>query len=391
MKSRSPMLVCSTVLTLSVATAHAQVPDFGAKARGSELSSGTVEDGGPGSSSASISQANFNADANFVATSTYLPELTAFSRNTTASNDDDITASEAEAYEVFSSSVTQTIDLNVSLHGIVVDGSIDTSGVLADVFVYGGASFEVTDTSICPDGSLGRFTFDGVYFCGTRLGRANLFIPAGDVTLSQVLTFDVAAGGTFGVYGTLLAISSDGSADATQTLSLGFADDEFIRPVTIPDTGAMTVNIDIKPGSDTNAVNPRSKGKIPVAILTTSTADGDPVDSDAWDVDPSTLAFGPNGAGISHAQGHAEDVDGDGDLDMVVHFKTRHTGIACGDTEAVLTGATFGGQAVQGTDSIKTSGCKGATTSTIIISGTGPSDPLQDRVKDRAALRREKR
>ena len=391
MKLRSPMLVCSTVLILSVAAANAVVPDFGAKATGSELSSGFVQDGGPGSSSASISETNFNADASFLATSTYLPELTAFSRNTTASNDDDITASEAQAYQAFSSSATQTIDLTVSLHGIVVDGSIDTSGVLADVFVYGGTPFEVTDTSICPNGSLGRFTFDGVYFCGTRFGRANLFIPAGDVTLSQVLTFDVAAGETFGVYGTLRAISSDGSADATQTLSLSFADDEFIGPVTIPDTGAIDVNIDIKPGSDPNAVNPRSHGKIPVAILTTSTADGDPLDFDAWEVDPSTLAFGPNGTGITHAQGHAEDVDGDGDLDMVVHFKTRRTGIACGDTEAVLTGATFGGQAIQGTDSIKTSGCRSATISRAIISGTGPSDPLRERAKSRSLPRREKR
>lgn len=391
MKVRSPMLVCSAVLILTVATAHAAVPDFGAKATGSELISGIVQDGGPGSSSASISQANFNADASFVATSTYLPELRAFSRNTTASNDDDITSSEAEAYQVFSSSVAQTIDLNVSLHGIVVDGSIDTSGVLANVFVYGGTSFEATDTSICPDGRLGQFIFDGVYFCGTRLGRANLFIPVGDVTLSQVLTFDVAAGETFGVYGTLLAISSDGSADATQTLSLSFADDEFITPVTIPDTGTLAVSIDIKPGGDPNGVNPRSNGKIPVAILTTSTADGDPLDFDAWDVDPSTLAFGPDGAGIYHSQGHAEDVDGDGDLDMVVHFKTRHTGIACGDTEAVLTGATFGGQVIQGTDSIKTGGCTSATISGTVISGKGPSDPLRDRAKRPAALRREKR
>ncbi len=116
--------------------------------------------------------------------------------------------------------------------------------------------------------------------------------------------------------------------------------------------------IDVKPGSDPNAVNPRSKGKIPVAILTTSTADGDPFEFDAWDADPLSLAFGPDGAGIAHAYGHAEDVDRDGDLDMVVHFKTRETGIACGDTEATLAGETFGGQPIEGTDSIRTVGCK---------------------------------
>ena len=75
-------------------------------------------------------------------------------------------------------------------------------------------------------------------------------------------------------------------------------------------------------------------------------------------MDSSTLAFGPDGAGIAHAQGHAENVDGDGDLDMVLHFKTQETGIACGDTEATLTGETFDGQAIEGTDAIKTVGCK---------------------------------
>ena len=53
-----------------------------------------------------------------------------------------------------------------------------------------------------------------------------------------------------------------------------------------------------------------------------------------------------------------EDADGDGDLDLILHFKTQETGIQCGDTSAFLTGETFDGQAVEGSDSIKTAGCK---------------------------------
>ncbi|HSL81620.1 MAG TPA: hypothetical protein VLF66_02515 [Thermoanaerobaculia bacterium] len=119
----------------------------------------------------------------------------------------------------------------------------------------------------------------------------------------------------------------------------------------------LQVALDVKPGSDPNSVNPRSKGVIPVAILTTSTADGDAADFDAWDIDPLSLAFGPDGAGIAHAYAHAEDVDGDGDLDMVVHFRTRETGIACGDTEAALSGRTLDGVAIGGVGSIRTVGC----------------------------------
>ena len=119
-----------------------------------------------------------------------------------------------------------------------------------------------------------------------------------------------------------------------------------------------SVAIDVKPGSDPNSINPRAKGVIPVGIFTTSTADGDPLDFDAWEVDPSTLVFGPGGAGIAHATGHAEDVDGDGDLDMVVHFKVQDSGIVCGDIEATLTGATLGGESIEGGDTIRTVGCQ---------------------------------
>ena len=121
-----------------------------------------------------------------------------------------------------------------------------------------------------------------------------------------------------------------------------------------------SVNIDIKPGSDPNSINLKSKGVIPVAILSTNTADGDALDFDATQVDPHTVMFGPNGASIKHGNGHVKDVDGDGDPDMVLHFKTQETGIQCGDTDASLTGSTFANPDsvdVEGADAIKTVGC----------------------------------
>jgi hypothetical protein len=57
-------------------------------------------------------------------------------------------------------------------------------------------------------------------------------------------------------------------------------------------------------------------------------------------------------------QSALEDVDGDGDIDMILHFKTQETGIQCGDTSASLTGETLDDQMIQGSDSIKTAGCK---------------------------------
>ncbi len=119
----------------------------------------------------------------------------------------------------------------------------------------------------------------------------------------------------------------------------------------------QTVAIDIKPGSDPNSINCKNeKGVIPVAILTTD-------DFDAITVDHTTVRFGRDGteAAETHtnkksgeAKRHEEDVDGDGDIDLVFHFRFGDTGIQCGDEEAVLTGETFDGQAIEGRDDIRT-------------------------------------
>lgn len=113
----------------------------------------------------------------------------------------------------------------------------------------------------------------------------------------------------------------------------------------------VSVSIDIKPGSFPNSINPKSEGVIPVAILSTDTFD-------ATTVDPSTVKFGPDGATEAHGGRHREDVNKDGKKDLVLHFRTHDTGIECGDTSASLTGKTVSGQAIAGSDSIQTVGCK---------------------------------
>lgn len=115
--------------------------------------------------------------------------------------------------------------------------------------------------------------------------------------------------------------------------------------------GVLEVVIDIKPGGLPNSVNPRSNGVIPVAILTTA-------DFNALDVNPATVRFGPGGASEAHGKGHPEDVDRDGDLDLVLHFPTPAARIACGSTTATLTGETFAGRTIEGTDSVSTVGCR---------------------------------
>ena len=115
-------------------------------------------------------------------------------------------------------------------------------------------------------------------------------------------------------------------------------------------TDPEPVTIDIKPGSDPNNIKPAGNKKIPVAILTNG-------DFSAQLVDPLSVQFGPDGATESHGRAHIEDVDDDGDMDMLLHFNTQETGIVCGDTVATLTGEAFGGEFITGSDSIVTVKC----------------------------------
>lgn len=142
-------------------------------------------------------------------------------------------------------------------------------------------------------------------------------------------------------------------------------------PVTIrTGTCAIEVDIDVKPGSDPNAVNPNSKGLITVAILHTD--DFDPVAR----ADVSTLRFDDpddvddNGAEPAH-QGHAEDVDQDGDDDLVLHFPTGETHFDGDETDGKLVGTTNDGTPLFGTDTVKLvgGGTGGPPTS------PGPSGP----------------
>jgi hypothetical protein len=111
----------------------------------------------------------------------------------------------------------------------------------------------------------------------------------------------------------------------------------------------IQVVIDIMPGSFPNSINLKSKGVIPVAILTTNTFD-------ATTVDPLSVEFGPSMAKEAHKKGHLEDANGDGRKDMVLHFNTQETGIQSGSTQASLSGQTTGGQVFTGTDAIVTVG-----------------------------------
>ena len=112
-----------------------------------------------------------------------------------------------------------------------------------------------------------------------------------------------------------------------------------------PSGGPIEVQIDIKPGSDQNSINLKSlksKGVVPVAVMTTN-------EFVAATVDPATALF----AGAEPVRWKLEDVDDDGDDDLIFHFKTQELDLNPDSTEATLTAELLTEESVSGTDEVR--------------------------------------
>ena len=108
------------------------------------------------------------------------------------------------------------------------------------------------------------------------------------------------------------------------------------------------VTIDVKPGSATNPVSVRAGGTLPVAVLSTA-------DFDARTIVVSSLRLNGQEVAIrSKTQGGGymasyEDVNGDGRLDLVVHFTVKQV-VSSATTSATLIGTSTEVGPISGTD-----------------------------------------
>ena len=101
---------------------------------------------------------------------------------------------------------------------------------------------------------------------------------------------------------------------------------DVINPVDCEET----VDIDVDPFNAANEVRPNDDYQVTVGVLGMSTADGDPVDLDATQVDPASLKFGP--AETPNALPPViGDLDNDTHNDLLVGFSMLDSGIACGN------------------------------------------------------------
>ncbi|MCI0372772.1 MAG: VCBS repeat-containing protein [candidate division NC10 bacterium] len=180
-------------------------------------------------------------------------------------------------------------------------------------------------------------------------GRAFVFSGA-DGNLLHTLTIPPGPGPLALGFGGAVAAVGDVDGDGTPDLLVGepgFKSEQGRAILFVSTPLIIEVSVDILPG----AINPTTpRVIIPVAILTTRRFV-------ATKVDPLSVRFGPTGATEVDGQGQFQDINGDGKTDLLLHFRTGATGVACGDTEASLTGKTFDGVPIHGSDSFVTVGC----------------------------------
>lgn len=114
------------------------------------------------------------------------------------------------------------------------------------------------------------------------------------------------------------------------------------------------VTIDVKPEDSENVIPTHSRGKIPVALL--SSNDFDAVE----EVDRATLTFGRTGSeesldrrGRGRTHCAVDDVNADGRRDLICMFETLKTSLEPGDEKAILRGATMDATTLRGEDAIR--------------------------------------
>jgi beta-glucanase (GH16 family) len=134
----------------------------------------------------------------------------------------------------------------------------------------------------------------------------------------------------------------DGVALATPEIAAG-------DPLALPGQGDYEHILEVSTDIQVNIVIAGTvcnsgSGVVPVAILTTD-------QFDARTVNHNTVRLGE--AAETHrvkktgeAQRHEEDFDGDGDIDLVFHFRADETGYDCDSTAFTLVGETFSGEAI---------------------------------------------
>ena len=118
----------------------------------------------------------------------------------------------------------------------------------------------------------------------------------------------------------------------------------FVMGLAIVPDPVLEISIDVRPGARVNRVRVGAPTTLFVSLRGSE-------DFDVRQVDVATLRLGPGGA-AARPRALVRDLDGDGFADRVLGFRIDETGLAQGDHELCLSGATLGGQRFEGCDGV---------------------------------------
>ncbi len=234
----------------------------------------------------------------------------------TAHSDLDFFTFSAKAGDVLDIDIDNGIGGNGDVNSIV--GIYDANGTLLRMNAY-SSDVDAGSTS----------TLDA---------RIDKFVaPAGGtytVAVSNVPRYLVNGGGTLAFFG-------------TTTTQVG----DYNLNISGISVAAKTkqINIEVKPGvKDLAPLNPRANGKVPVAILGSSSFD-------VGAIQQQSLTFGASGNenSLAKCQKVTRDINRDGYADLLCHFENSAAGFESGDIEGVLKGKANGGISFEGRALIK--------------------------------------
>ena len=280
-----------------------------------------------------------------------------------------------------------------------LDASFGTGGIVSTVFeIFSEAG--ISATLLQPDGkilavgysmlvfpffniALARYNSDGsldstfgvggkvttIFEGGDSVAIAAALRPDGRIVVAaQYLTLDTGADFALARY------NGDGSLDPSFgengwiSTDLG-SEEDLVSAVLLQPDGKIVLagsshldfalarylpqgidlGIDIKPASPTNHVNPNSRGRIKVAILSTPELDALTM------IDRNTVRFGRTGTeeSLLRCKKRGRDVNKDGLRDLICVFSIPLTGFQKGDQVGILSAQTVDGIALRGSDSIQ--------------------------------------
>jgi hypothetical protein len=242
--------------------------------------------------------------------------------------------------------------------GATVDGVIgNLSGPAAvdiDYFVFEGQAGDVVTLDI--DGGIGGLrnvdTIVAVFgpaptYAVLRQVDDATTIDSGSISKldSRIENFKLPATGAYvvGVSSFPRKFNATGGGTSSTSVTSATANGDYtliISGVTLP---VLQISIEIKPGSgDVAPINPKSHGKIPVALLGAA-------DFAVDDVDTDSLGFGHTGNESSLAKcGTPGDVNGDLYPDLVCHFENQAAKWDSSDEEGILRGRLENGMKFEG-------------------------------------------